>query len=88
MSFHLITGLMGGGKSYMAVEMCLQAAKEGAVVHTNLPLEEEAWKELGLWEKIVRLPKDPQNWIRFEKATGEDGYETEVPASDVITRGR
>lgn len=87
MSFHLITGLMGGGKSYMAVEMCLQAAKEGAVVHTNLPLEEEAWKELGLWEKIVRLPKDPQNWIRFEKAIGPDGYETEVPTSDVITGG-
>lgn len=87
MSFHLITGLMGGGKSYMAVEMCLQAAKEGAVVHTNLPLEQEAWEALGLWEKIVRLPKDPQNWIRFEKGKDADGYDTEVPTSDVITGG-
>jgi hypothetical protein len=86
MSFHLITGLMGGGKSYLAVETCLQAAREGAIVHTNLPLVQEEWEALGLWDKIVILPKEPSKWIRFEKRI-IDGEETEVPASDCITGG-
>lgn len=86
MSFTLITGLMGGGKSYLAVETCLQAAKEGAMVHTNLPLVQEEWEALGLWDKIVILPKEPSKWIRFEKKI-IDGEETEVPTSDCITGG-
>lgn len=86
MSFHLITGLMGGGKSYLAVEACKKAAEEGAIVHTNLPLVQEEWEALGLWEKIVILPREPTKWIRFEKRD-IDGEETDVPCSDCITGG-
>lgn len=77
---------MGGGKSYAAVEMALKAAREGALVHTNLPLEEDEWKALGLWEQVVILPRDPSRWIRFEKRI-VDGEEVPVPCSDVITGG-
>lgn len=87
MSFTLYTGLMGGGKSYAVVEAILQAAKEGAIVHTNMPLEQEAWEELGLWDKIVKLPKDPSGWIRFEKKKDEFGNDEDVPTSDIITGG-
>lgn len=86
MSFHLITGLMGGGKSYYGVELCLRAAKEGATVHTNLPLVQKEWEALGLWDRIVKLPRDPNKWIRFEKGT-VDGQEEEVPCSDCIVGG-
>ncbi|MCW0217977.1 MAG: zonular occludens toxin domain-containing protein [Prosthecobacter sp.] len=86
MSFSLYTGLMGGGKSYAAVEVALKAAKEGALVHTNLPLVQEAWEELGLWDKIVILPREPSRWISFKKQE-IDGEMTDVPSSDCITGG-
>jgi hypothetical protein len=86
MAFTIITGLMGGGKSYLGVETCLQAAKEGAIVHTNLPLVQEEWEKLDLWKQIVILPREPSLWIRHEKKI-VDGVETEIPTSDCIIGG-
>lgn len=86
MSFHLLTGLMGGGKSYAGVEMALKAAREGAIIHTNLPLVQEEWEKLELWDRIIVLPKDPRSWIRFDKVF-KDGLETEIPSSDIIIGG-
>lgn len=86
MSFNLYTGLMGGGKSYAGAETALQAAKEGALIHTNLPLVQEEWEKLGLWGQIVKLPRDPSKWIKFTKQE-VDGEMIDVPSSDCITGG-
>lgn len=86
MSFSLVTGLMGGGKSYFGVETAIQAAKEGALIHTNLPLVQEEWEKAGLWDKVVKLPRDPTKWITFTKKE-VDGETVEVPSSEFITGG-
>lgn len=82
MAFHIVTGVMGSGKSYYGAELCLQAAKEGATVHTNLPLVQEQWEALGLWDKVVILPHELKEWVRMEE---RDGHQ--IPTSDLLVGG-
>lgn len=51
----LVTGVMGGGKSYFMAETILKALREGAQVHTNLDLNFAMVKELGFAEQVVDL---------------------------------
>lgn len=83
MAFHLITGVMGSGKSYMGTELCMQAWKEGAIVHTNLPLVMEEVERNGWTAQTVLLPKKIKDWVRFEKTP--DGEE--MPCSDILIGG-
>lgn len=74
MALYLVTGVMGGGKSYLGAEVCLRAFEEGAVVHTNMALNEETIRERGWLERYVKLPADPAEWQTVLHA-GEEGRE-------------
>ncbi len=82
MAFHVVTGVMGSGKSYMGAELCIQAAKEGAVIHTNLPLNLDWWEAQGWKDKVIMLPDDMREWIKFENRNGK-----EIPVSDILVGG-
>ena len=82
MAFHILTGVMGSGKSYAGVEICLQAAKEGAIIHTNLPLNLEWWEQRGYRDQIVMLPDDMREWVSFETVNGK-----QIPKSDILVGG-
>lgn len=74
MALYLITGVMGGGKSYLGADVCLTAFEEGAVVHTNMQLNEETIAERGWTEMYIKLPSDPAEWKQHLHA-GEEGKE-------------
>lgn len=78
MAFHIIKGVMGSGKSYYGAELCLQAWREGAIVHTNLPLCMDEVERRGYLDQTVLLENDPTKWV-YEK----DGK----PSSDVLIGG-
>lgn len=63
----LVTGYQGGGKSYYAVELMLAKARAGGYITTNLPLVEEEWKMLGLWDQIIRLPGKARDIVKKTK---------------------
>lgn len=74
MALYLITGVMGGGKSYLGADVCLTAFEEGAVVHTNMQLNEETIAERGWTDCYVKLPADPAEW-KEHLQSGEEGKE-------------
>lgn len=74
MGFTTISGTMGGGKSYYAAELALQAWKEGAIVHSNMDFDEAELKRLGFLHLHIRLPANPTEWIEVIKG-GEEGKE-------------
>lgn len=83
MGLFIITGTMGGGKSYFAAELAFKCWKAGGVVHSNVPWSQD---ELHRWEfdhLHVKLPDDVSTWVRKEPAP--DGGER--LASDVIIGG-
>ncbi len=65
---------MGGGKTYYVVEKCLQAMKEGAIVHTNIAFKEEVLEEMGLLHLLIKLPPDYREWEKVLNA-GAEGAE-------------
>ncbi len=74
MGFTTISGTMGGGKSYYAAEIALQAWKEGAIVHSNMDFDEAELERLGFLHLHIRLPANPTEWIEVIKG-GEEGKE-------------
>lgn len=80
MAFRLVTGIMGSGKSYFGAETCLKAWREGAHVHTNLPLNLEEVKRHGFMDKLTVLDGHPRDWVRKEA----DG----TLVSDVLVMGK
>ncbi len=81
--FHLVTGLMGAGKTYYGVEIIRKALSEGAMIHSNVPLE---WDKLRLEfpsELLVQLPDDPATWCR----KGDEAKGEPMVVSDMITGG-
>jgi zona occludens toxin (predicted ATPase) len=64
MALTLVTGRVGGGKSYYAVETCLQALKEGAVVHTNLDLKWDIIR--GMFPPITHRTDKDGNRVELE----------------------
>lgn len=74
MALYLVTGVMGGGKSYLGADVCRTAFQEGAVVHTNMQLNEEIIASSGWQEQYVKLPADPADWKAVLHA-GEEGKE-------------
>jgi len=68
---------MGGGKSYFAVEEMLRAAKEGAIIHTNLEIVPEAWTGLCEHDQLVELGDDFAGWVSKIKP-GVEGQENLV----------
>ncbi|WP_050028235.1 zonular occludens toxin domain-containing protein [Verrucomicrobium sp. BvORR034] len=74
MALYLVTGVMGGGKSYLGADVCLTAFEEGAVVHTNMQLNEETIAENGWQDQHIKLPADPSEWQSVIHA-GEEGKE-------------
>jgi len=51
----LLSGVMGGGKSYYMAEIILHALKEGAQVHTNVDLVQEEVVKRGYAAQVVDL---------------------------------
>jgi hypothetical protein len=82
----MITGKVGGGKSYFGVETCVTALNEGAVVHTNLDLiwdkVEERWPG-----QVVKLPSNPAKWIRARKPKADDPEDAPLIECDLIVGG-
>ncbi|QIF02776.1 zonular occludens toxin domain-containing protein [Roseimicrobium sp. ORNL1] len=62
MGLYLVTGVMGGGKTMFCVETIHQALGEGAVVHTNIHLNDDELAQKGWTEQYVRLPENPDEW--------------------------
>lgn len=82
MAFHFVTGLMGGGKSYYGAELCFHALTEGAVIHTNVPLNQEIIDAKGWQDRVVMLDGEPSDWVRIEERNGK-----EVWVSDLLYMG-
>lgn len=74
MAFRLITGKMGGGKSYWGVEICQQAWADGAIVHSNLAFKDEWLVENVAPDAFVRLTEDFSSW-RSQLKAGREGFE-------------
>lgn len=92
--FHLVTGLMGAGKTYYGVELIRAALAEGAIVHSNIPLEfeklEEEFPAMRVndqeeMKRLVKLSNRPETWCRASGTFDDDG--SEMIVSDVITGG-
>lgn len=83
MGLFLVTGTMGGGKSYFAAELARDTWKAGGIVHSNIPWNVEELQKHGWHEKHIKLPEDHLEWARYE--TGPDGKKR--LASDVLVGG-
>lgn len=77
MSFSLVTGTMGGGKSLYVVRKCMKAFKEGALVHSNIDWRPGALQERGWEPQHITLGDDPTKWVSMLKA-GQEGKENVV----------
>jgi hypothetical protein len=62
MGLYIVTGVMGGGKSYFTADVMWTAFSEGAVVHTNIALNQRIVDEKGWTDLYVKLPEDPDSW--------------------------
>jgi len=62
MPFRLITGTMGGGKSYYGAELCIKYWKEGAYVHTNMDMVLEEVEKRGWTDRLILLGTEPEEW--------------------------
>lgn len=82
MGLLVVTGTMGGGKSYAMAKLALMTWKRGGYVHSNVPWE---WSQIPPEYKAlhVDLPPDAATWVTTEIAP--DG--TERKKSDVIIGG-
>ncbi|RBP46387.1 zonular occludens toxin Zot [Roseimicrobium gellanilyticum] len=74
MGFYLVTGVMGGGKSMLCADIMRTALSEGAVVHTNIALNQAIIDEKGWTELYVKLPEDSDLW-RSLLRKGAEGAE-------------
>jgi hypothetical protein len=63
--FHLVTGLMGAGKTYYGAELIRQALKEGALIHTNIPLEWDKLREE--FPAYTELPNEQGELVQLEQ---------------------
>jgi hypothetical protein len=77
MSFSLVTGTMGGGKSLYVVRKCIKAFREGALVHSNIDWRPGALDERGWSPQHIPLGDDPTKWVAMLKA-GQEGKENVV----------
>lgn len=63
MGFFIVTGRMGDGKSYLGAEVMRDSLAEGAIVHTNLAINPEAFIRQGYdSDHIVQLGEDISKW--------------------------
>ena len=83
MGLYIITGTMGGGKSYFAADLAYNCWQDGGVVHTNMPWRMDELERLGFADRHIELPEDHEKWVRTEQ--GPDGKER--VASDVLIGG-
>ncbi len=83
MGLFIITGTMGGGKSYFAAELAFKCWKAGGVVHSNVPWSQDELHKREFDHLHVKLPDDVSRWVRKEPSP-EGG---ERLASDVIVGG-
>lgn len=82
MGLFIISGTMGGGKSYYAAELAYECWKAGGYVHSNLPWEFDELERLGFAGRHIEVPKDTTKWVT--KVQTDDG---EVLQSDWIRGG-
>lgn len=84
MGLFIITGTMGGGKSFYAVELARNCWRSGGIVHSNLPFVNEELERNGWLDRHVVLPKDTTLWAK--KTVQEDG--SEILTSDYVVGGQ
>jgi len=78
MGFRIVTGSMGGGKSYYATEEMLRAFKEGAIIHTNLEIVPHEWAAIAEHpDQMVELGDDFTKWKELIRP-GIEGQENVV----------
>lgn len=80
MGLFIVSGTMGGGKSYYAAELALACWKAGGIVHSNMPWNWEKLEELGYTKQHIKLPEDILDWVSKQKDanTGKDVLTTKV----------
>lgn len=83
MGLYIISGTMGGGKSYRASSIALRAWANGAIVHSNIPWNAPEMERLGYTDKHVDLPSEVEQWAGRE--VGVDGVKRLT--STIITAG-
>lgn len=74
MPFHIVSGKMGGGKSYYGAEFAIKGWEEGAIVHSNLAFKDEEVIKRGYIDLYVKLTDNPDDWLSQLKA-GVEGRE-------------
>lgn len=74
MGFEILTGTMGGGKSYLAAERAIKCFAEGGRVMSNFDFDFDELKRLGWEDQHIALDPDPQQW-RHQIVGGEEGAE-------------
>ncbi|MCB1227433.1 MAG: hypothetical protein KDK99_16565 [Verrucomicrobiales bacterium] len=60
--FWIVSGTMGGGKTYAVVEICAEAFGQGAIVHSNVDFDLEELERRGWKDQLLKLPEDPLHW--------------------------
>lgn len=83
MGLFIITGTMGGGKSYFAAELARDCWRAGGIVHSNIPWNADELDRHDFGRLHVKLPDDVSTWVRKEPSP-EGG---ERLASDWIIGG-
>jgi len=85
MPFRLVTGTMGGGKSYYGAELCLKYWNEGATVHTNIDLVMEEVTARGFADFTVLLGEEPEEWEKHLLG-GVEGQENLVIIDEAMMK--
>ncbi|MBN8421907.1 MAG: hypothetical protein J0L73_23520 [Verrucomicrobia bacterium] len=83
MGLYIISGTMGGGKSYLAAQLAFECWRDGGIVHSNMPWNFEEIDSLGFTSQHITLPESHEQWVRTE--LGPDGKER--VASEVLIGG-
>ncbi len=83
MGLFIVSGTMGGGKSYFLAEIAKKCWEDGGVVHGNMEWKTEEIERRGWLDRLVELPANPERWVTKTKV--EDG--DDELASDWIIGG-
>ena len=83
MGLYIVTGTMGGGKSYFAAQLAYDCWRDGGIVHSNMPWVQDEVEALGYWDKHVTLPSNHEKWVTTDQ--GPDGEDR--VSSDVLIGG-
>lgn len=81
MGLFIVSGTMGGGKSYFLAEIAKKCWEDGGVVHGNMEWHRDEIERRGWLDRLIELPANPERWVTKTKV--EDG-EDELSSDWII----